>query len=213
MWDHLNVWKSRNDVHFISFQHNIITHFPNLAALSIDRGSLSLLKKSFGWVFFLVSLYLTLVWWLSQPRPFLLQVTTHSKVLPSSVLYDISKSWNVVRYGRRRSSGVSYPFQSFNAFLGWVRPFNLHFLQQSLNLSCQETWVRGRVLVWGRHFLKQGTWVCRGYCLSLSIYIYICHSHIIHAYFIFLCKLWIVIHNSKFNDALNNEHSHKKFEK
>ena len=32
----------------------------------------------------------------------------------------------------------------------------------------------------GTPLLKKGTWVRRGYCIY--IYIYICHSHIIHAY-------------------------------
>ena len=86
-------------------------------------------------------------------------------------------------------------------------------------LSCHETWVqgRGRVLVQGRgqgcHFMKQGTWVRRGYCRHIHTYIYVCmyvcmyiyiyicvyacvcvkiyknktfHTHIIHAYLIFL---------------------------
>ena len=62
-------------------------------------------------------------------------------------------------------------------------------------LSFQEIWVQGRGR--GCHFLKQGTWVRRRYC----IFIYICvcvrvcvkiyknktfHTHIIHAYLIFL---------------------------
>ena len=97
-------------------------------------------------------------------------------------------------------------------------------------LSCQETWVR--VWVWGRYFLKKGTWVRRGYCYiyiyiytgtwmllfekgysgtSGVLYIYICHSHIIHVYR-FLHKLWIIIHNYKFAGYLNSEHSDWKFE-
>ena len=82
---------------------------------------------------------------------------------------------------------------------------------KSRKLSSQETWGWG----WGRHFWKKGTMVRRGYC----IYIHVCvcvshnHSHILHAYFIFLHNLLIMIHNYKFDDYLNNEHSYLKFEK
>ena len=55
-------------------------------------------------------------------------------------------------------------------------------------------WVRGR----GCHFLKNGTWVHRGYNMCVCV----CHSHIIHACR-FLHKLWIMIHNYKFDDYLN----------
>ena len=47
----------------------------------------------------------------------------------------------------------------------------------------------------------------KGYLgVSRVLYIYICHGHIMHAYKL-LQKLGIMIHNYKFNDYLNNEHS------